>query len=712
MVAYVKCVAVYSASDLADYYLRETEPQWQRNQDMENTFQMDPGEHEGTIPMMRRDVPDYVADRLHFRPHVTLTGQQVLNLIRGACADGEPTGRRLLNDYTREDGREYKTREIMDVTFSTDVSVGMALANAETPACRAIILNAAHAAADDAMHAFADKMAFTRRGAGGSGGTERGEIVWIRFTHHTTRPTQDGSVYPNLHFHHVVPSNVVLPDGKVRAMFTMKCHGHVKSFGNTFQDSFARYCRAAGINIKQFGPTNSVVFTDIPDSLRMDFARRGFEMEQFARERAEAAGQDWDKMPYKERHRLMRLGRNIMQGPKQDGMADPALWRQKLAQAGLVRFDVSKVQPRARQADAQPAGLAERARRLALGARQTWQAHRQSMERAALRQESAPSLKRSAAFSAALARPLMERAQRLRLAMETLANRSLMVRDRARKLTQRTNLNQAMAILPRMQQTLEGLSQRFKQIREGAPKMTNENNVSVINKKYDFVSVVGSSRQGRTVHQVCVTFNEDGMGQYKSKFHDAVFDRKEAADMLAEKVYQQGYINNNKWRDTEGSANFIPAPKQEAPQDHVGKTERMLRVYARKVHAGEISLSEAADTFAVAEERRDDMRHPPQGYYKHHGNLPMRPGHMVPAGTETVKTKDADGNPITIQRETSRFEPLAKATPDNRDERSGKWSNRIIEKVSALERGENIWPEVARGPDLQAQQRQTMRMGR
>jgi conjugative relaxase-like TrwC/TraI family protein len=672
MVAYVKCVNVYSAPDLAQYYLRETEPMQQRDEDMRNTFGLDPGEHGGTIPVMRRDVPEHVADRLHFSPHVTLTAQQVLNLIRGACADGEPTGRRLLNDYTRGDGKEYKTREIMDVTFSTDTSVGIALANAETPAGRAMILTAAHGAADDAMAAFADKMAFTRRGAGGSGGVERGEIVWIRFTHHTTRPTQDGSVYPNLHFHHVVPSNVVLPDGKVRAIFTMQCHGHVKRFGAVFQDAFAKRCQEYGINISQANPSKAVVFTDIPDSMRMDFARRGNEMEQFAREHAEAKGLDWDKMSYSQRNQLMRIGRNLMQGPKQDGMADPAIWRQKLAQAGMVRFDVAKLPPRDRQAEAPSMGLAERARRLADGAKRTWQAHRQSMERAALRQESAPSLKRSAALSAALARPLIQRAHRLRLTMEALASRRTMLRDRGAKLTQRARLNQVAAMLPKMAQSLAALSQKLNQNKEGMQPMSESSDVRRVSQR-DIVAVVGSSRDGKTVHQVAVTWTANGQYPQDTKFHDVVFERKEAAERVAQRVTAQGYINSANWRDTEGSANYIAAPRQQ--QDvPVDKTEAMLRVYARKVHVGEIQLEHAAERFAVGQE---------------------------------VRTRAVG---FDVEKQQMQYAPGA-ATRDNRAERAAEWRSKIVERVAKLEAGDNLWPEAAARAETQ-RQRQTMKVDR
>lgn len=686
-----KFTHAYSPQKITEYYLRETEPRLERDQDLEHTLRIDPGEHDGTVPVLRRDLPERAADAMRIELGQTLTAQQVMHLLGGRRANGEPTGRRIVGEYTREDGVSPKPRDFIDVTLPTDISVGLALANAETRAGRAMILSAAYNAADDLMGDFERQMGFTRRGAGGKGGEEAGALVWMRFAHHATRPAADGSVAPSLHFHITVPNAVILPSGKIMAINMRRLHGNIVPLAHSFQNKFAERCREAGIDFKRNPNNHVVIFSDIPDSARRAMSVRSREIMESARASAERAGHDWERLDSKARRRFTQFARDRTEGPKLDGMATREIWQDRLRNFGVKPLDVARprlTRHRPQAHLAPPDGILKRARALAERIELTWKAHRQIRQSADLRPESALSLRQRAMLAAGLGQPLPRQAFRLRQSMETLSLPSLARQAGAR-------LKQSMwARLPEIRQSLHDLAEkmahtaeRIRRLGERKQEMSQTqtraeywSDKQAVN-EWDRISVVGSTRyEGntpKTVHQVAVTFTMDGdpdPSTQVTRFHNAVFEKKQDAEALAQKISDRGWITPEQWKDKEGSNNFIPA-KIDRPENtqNVGKTETMLRVYARKVHHGEVSMNTAVTRFALAEERRD--------------RIGVNPVHK----TET-------------------YQPGG-ASPENRSERMEKWTDRIGDKVAALERGENIWPEVARGPDRQ-EPRQQMRQER
>jgi conjugative relaxase-like TrwC/TraI family protein len=488
----------------------------------------------GTIPQVRQDVPLHVLQRMGFDGYDTPNRQQLQHIMAGRRADGEPTGRRFLASHTRQDGKQSRPKQLMDIVFNTDISWGIALAGAETDAARAVMLSVVHRAADEAMVFFVDRMGVTRRGA--ERRIEQGELIYVRFTHHASRPTSDGWVSPHLHMHHVVPSAVLLPDGHVGAIHMQQITGFQHQLGARFHNLLADKARAAGIDIDRHPKTNSAMVAAVPQKLRLEFAQRGAEM----RNRAKALG--FDQPTYKT---LQILNKRLQFG-YQDGMATRPVWREKMSQVGWTPRDVVKPFSQPEVAPAKALTLTERAHQLRQSIVQTLQGVKQQMEHAKLHQRLAPSLARTAQI----------------------------VREFVPELTRRArNLVQSM----RREYTPE----RAKAAGEHIQRMAT----------------------GRVMEMV-----------------------------------------------------------QELGASEVHKTERMVRVYARKVHEGEVTLSQAAAVFTKAEERRDYV-----------GSSPVH---------HTPRYKEGGAN------------------PDNRDQREQKWMDRIGDKVEALRGGQNIWPETAKGPDM------------
>jgi hypothetical protein len=230
MVVTAKFISVYNPSGLTEYYLRETQPQHERDLDREYMQLPDPGEYAGTVPHLRQDISERAAQALALTPNQTPSLEEVYNVISGARADGMPTGRQTKPNYERADGQQFKPLHLVDVTVTPDKTISLAIANAETQGGRAMVLSAAHNAADDSVRDIAEHIGYARLGRSGNGGLEKGDLGWIRFTHHTTRPAQDGTVMPNLHMHYVIPNALAMEDGKVRSLTAKRLIGNIEEF--------------------------------------------------------------------------------------------------------------------------------------------------------------------------------------------------------------------------------------------------------------------------------------------------------------------------------------------------------------------------------------------------------------------------------------------------------------------------------------------------
>ncbi len=543
MVATCKFVSATNPAALADYYMRQTEDVQDRDQDR-RYMHMPMPEQDGTIPLLRQDIAHETLRRMGFDGQPTR--QQVYEIVAGRKADGEPTGKRPRKDYVFANGKQCKSKHFMDVTLSTDISVGIALANAETQAGRALILSAVHGAADDAMGAFERRLGAVIK----PDGEHQGRLVWLRFTHHATRPSLDGSVAPDLHMHHIVPNIVLLNDGRVGAINMRLMHGFVHDLGAEFHNSLAERAEALGIAVARHPKTHGAMFADVPQRVREHFAKRGKEMR--------AKAQEWagDR---ELTSRMVQTANKRTQSKQTDGKATRIGWRADMLKLGFAPRDVAR--PGVVETQPKPAmTLTERAHRLRNAMVQTWQVAKHQVEQATLHGTLKPSLARAIALTRQMVPTLTRRAERL----------------------------------------------------------------------------VKSMRQPWI---------------------------KGAAQKVGERIRSIG-----------AAYTMVKIPTMDVPKPAVPDVnERMVGIYARKISAGEMRMSEAVDRFIRSEE--DAVK--PTGY-----------------------------NPV---HQTYQYE---KGTPgpENRYQREEKWEKRIVDAVMALEAGKDIWADTVK-PAVR-EQRQVLRMGR
>ena len=247
-----------------------------------------------------------------------------------------------------------------DLTFSADKSVSICYALAPTAAERAIILAAVHGATDDAMAYAETVLGIGRRGAGGQGEAEKGEIFWIAVQHYTSRPAvdfvrldADGQEFtdirevpmaksdPNLHQHRIIPSSVLTKSGRVGSLDLSRLKGEQKVMGAVFHAALATRLEKAGIRTET-GPSGEARISGIPDWVRKFHSRRSTQGERSAREMAAAKGQSWDSLDGEQKAALVsecvakerQAKKDEPRRPNDEGPAEIPIWRRDAKEAG------------------------------------------------------------------------------------------------------------------------------------------------------------------------------------------------------------------------------------------------------------------------------------------------------------------------------------------------------------------------------------------
>lgn len=154
----------------------------------------------------------------------------------------------------------------IDFTASPDKSVTLAAEFAATSAEQALIWHAIQQANDRALALIGREIGVARRGKGGQGEHEAGEVAWVSFRHYTARPAmhiQDGlngptaSVEipvpgdPQAHIHNAVFNAVATQDGHLGSLDTArvtKMTSHL--FGAYFQAELGQQLRSMGVRVR------------------------------------------------------------------------------------------------------------------------------------------------------------------------------------------------------------------------------------------------------------------------------------------------------------------------------------------------------------------------------------------------------------------------------------------------------------------------------
>lgn len=380
MVAKINYVASSNSGVMADYYLKPTQPEWERNQDLEYQLHKIP-DHVGTVPIFQPHLPRQVVDafRLDMDAMRADPHPQMRNLFAGLRADGGPTGKREMSAYIRQDGREFTQKKYFDITVSNHVSIGIAMANAETPAGRALIYSAALEANSHAVGKLANRIGWTRQGAAGSGGEVRAHPLIITFPHHAARPTQSGFVAPNLHFHNIVFSPVATEEGRVGSLNTIK-------FGNEsiikakfdYHDRLENNLNLVGVNTKR-REIGDIVLSNIPNNVNDFFSQRSTEILDRARENAQKRGEDFNNLSAERQNKYVRIASRQTRGSSEDGIADTRRWRFECMRMNWSAQDLPRLAMNMVNSFIE-SNLKDDYRR-------TWQQTRQAVEQAKIRQQ-------------------------------------------------------------------------------------------------------------------------------------------------------------------------------------------------------------------------------------------------------------------------------------------------------------------------------------
>jgi hypothetical protein len=280
-------------------------------------------------------------------------------------------GRIDVADFLRQINATAPAVGYEDLTFSADKSVSICYALAPTAAERAIILAGVHGATDDAMAYAETVLGVGRRGAGGQGEAERGEIFWVAVQHYTSRPAvdfvrldADGQEFtdirevpmaksdPNLHQHRIIPSSVLTESGRVVSLDLSRLKGEQKVMGAVFHASLATRLGKAGVKT-ELGPNGEARISGIPDWVRKFHSRRSTQGEKSARELAKQEGKDWDSLNGEQKAALVSTEVAKERQAKADeprrandeGPAEIPIWRQDARDAGYRHRSV--LRPRA-----------------------------------------------------------------------------------------------------------------------------------------------------------------------------------------------------------------------------------------------------------------------------------------------------------------------------------------------------------------------------
>ena len=331
---------------MADYYLRGVKR----------------SEVAGTAAIPRQDMSPAMAAALGIDVTRTATHEEVVNLLQGKKADGEPiAGKRQQRVAAGKDRITYT-----DFTFSAPKSVSLAMALAPTDAERHMIVGAHRDAWMSAMAHLETVIARARKGDGGSKGSVPGKLGWVSFDHYTARPTieiphteADGTRTtliqtvrnpkvagdPQLHTHVTTPNVVVCEDGTVGGMDMLAMHDRVHEVGAYYQAHLATNLRAFGIEVVLDDRTEAAKLTAIPDAVCEVFSKRTRDGEAAAREYVKAQGLDWDAMHPMELAGVLKGGtratrRQKETGKRGDDMSDVQAWKVQAAAVGYQHSTV------------------------------------------------------------------------------------------------------------------------------------------------------------------------------------------------------------------------------------------------------------------------------------------------------------------------------------------------------------------------------------
>lgn len=321
-------------------------------------FRIQEGLEDVPVAVIRRDLHPLAAKGLAIDdPQGLLSPDQINALLAGRRADGElikgkvyARERRLPVDPKTGEQRYSGPIGSYDFCPTPDKSVSVAWAFAQ-PTERAMILNAHHEAAREAMEYIAAEIGNARIGKAGQDGAEPGHVAWLEFTHHTARRTavtvQNGVVRidpdrsspgdPDLHTHFLIPNAVFCDSGRVGSLDTAAIGGFIFEADAIYQALLGQKLRDVGFGVDLDLKTGAATLPAIPERIRTLFSKRSAAGEALARKTTADRDEDWDSLtPAQQETRLKAATQSLDQKVKggKDDVADFADWQRQATALG------------------------------------------------------------------------------------------------------------------------------------------------------------------------------------------------------------------------------------------------------------------------------------------------------------------------------------------------------------------------------------------
>lgn len=274
---------------------------------------------------------------------------------------------RLFECRRASDGEEWdgkhanRTISAIDFTASPDKSVTLAAEFAATKAEQALIWHIIQRANDQAMHFIADEIGQARRGKGGLGELQKGEVAWVSFRHYTARPAmhiQDGpggataSVEipvpgdPQAHIHNPVFNAVATEDGHLGSLDSARITrvtSHL--FGAYFQAVLGELLRESGIRVRPDERGKAIVIEAIPRSVCEAFSKRSKQAEKQAKAFVARQGGNWNTMSADQKFKVLHQANLAYRSKKYNGTNDREIWREEAEALGWRHATVLTDEP-------------------------------------------------------------------------------------------------------------------------------------------------------------------------------------------------------------------------------------------------------------------------------------------------------------------------------------------------------------------------------
>jgi len=227
-----------------------------------------------------------------------------------------------------------------------------------------VILGIHREAVTRTLHYAEELLGHARRGDGGKGGTEHGEVAWVQFHHYTSRPTVEtervdaaGHAYTDfntvplkqadmqVHTHAILLNTILTESGHVGSIDLDRLQGVVKQLGAVYQAYVADGARQHGIEVALDERTGAARLQALPSRIIDLYSKRTVEAEDAARRYARDRGLDWDTLSGEQQSALMKAGASDLRQAKDkrnagEERSDFANWRDQARDLGYEHRSV------------------------------------------------------------------------------------------------------------------------------------------------------------------------------------------------------------------------------------------------------------------------------------------------------------------------------------------------------------------------------------